>query len=72
LHNQLKSTQHQLKTVTTKVNVALSKASRAADAKKFLLEEVENLGKAMKCESSELFDLLCGLGLSSVTFFPLL
>jgi hypothetical protein len=54
LHGQLKNTQHQLKTVTAKVDVALSKASRAADAEKFLLEEVENLGKAMKCESSKL------------------
>jgi hypothetical protein len=42
---------------TSKVDVALSKASRAADAEKFLLEEVENLGKAMKCESSEI--LIC-------------
>jgi hypothetical protein len=53
LRDQLKNTQHQLKIVTAKVDVALSKASQAADAKKFLLEEVENLGKAMKCESSE-------------------
>jgi hypothetical protein len=51
LRNQLKNTQHQLKAVTAKVDVALSKVSRAADAKKFLLEEVENLGKALKCES---------------------
>jgi hypothetical protein len=54
LRDQLKNTQHQLKAVTAKVDVALSKASRAADAEKFLLEEVENLGKAMKCESFEL------------------
>jgi hypothetical protein len=59
LGDQLKNTQHQLKTVTAKVNVALSKASRAADAKKFLLEEVENLGKAMKCESPALLICLC-------------
>jgi hypothetical protein len=57
LCDQLKSTQHQLKTVTAKVDVALSKVSRAADAERFLLEEVENLGKAMKCESSEI--LIC-------------
>jgi hypothetical protein len=49
--------QHQLKIVTAKVDVALSKASRAADAERFLLEEVENLGKAMKCESSKI--LIC-------------
>jgi hypothetical protein len=58
LRDQLKNTQHQLKIVTAKVDVALSKASRATDAEKFLLEEVKNLGKAMKCESSELLDLL--------------
>jgi hypothetical protein len=63
LCDQLKNTQHQLKAVTAKVDVALSKASWAADAKKFLLEEVENLGKALKCESLELFGLLCGLSL---------
>jgi hypothetical protein len=57
LCDQLKNTQHQLKTVTAKVDVALSKASRAADAERFLLEEVENLGKAMKCESSKI--LIC-------------
>jgi hypothetical protein len=50
LRDQLKGTQQELKTVTAKVNVALSKASQAADAEKFLLEEIENLGKAMKCE----------------------
>jgi hypothetical protein len=55
--------QHQLKAVTAKVDVALSKASRAADAKKFLLEEIESLGKSLKCESFELPGLLCGLNL---------
>jgi hypothetical protein len=59
LCDQLKNTQHQLKIVTAKVNVALSKASRAADAERFLLEEVESLGKAMKCESSKLLICLC-------------
>jgi hypothetical protein len=44
-----------LKVVTAKVNVALSKASLAADAEKFLLDEVENLGKALKCEFSVSF-----------------
>jgi hypothetical protein len=46
-----------LKIVTTKVDVALSKASRAMDVEKFLLEEIENLGKAMKCKSFEF--LIC-------------
>jgi hypothetical protein len=67
LRDQLKSTQHQLKVVTAKVDVALSKASRAANAEKFLLEEVENLGKALKCESFTPFGPLLGLGLSSMT-----
>jgi hypothetical protein len=53
LRDQLKNTQQQLRAVTAKIDVALSKASRAADAKKFLLEEIENLGKALKCESFE-------------------
>jgi hypothetical protein len=72
LRDQLKNTQHQLKVVTAKVDVALSKASRAADAEKFLLEEVENLGKALKCESFAPFGPLHGLSLSSMTFFFLL
>jgi hypothetical protein len=46
-----------LKTITAKVDVALSKASQAADAEKFLLEEIENIGKAMKCKTFEL--LIC-------------
>jgi hypothetical protein len=61
LCDQLKNTQHQLKIVTAKVDVALSKASRAADAERFLLEEVESLGKAMKCKSSELLICLCSM-----------
>jgi division protein CdvB (Snf7/Vps24/ESCRT-III family) len=54
LRDQLKGTQQELKAVTAKVDVALSKASRATDAEKFLLEEIKNLGKAMKCKSFEL------------------
>jgi hypothetical protein len=54
LRDQLKNTQHQLKIVTAKVDVALSKALRAMDVEKFLLEEIKNLGKAMKCVSFEL------------------
>jgi hypothetical protein len=61
LCDQLKNAQHQLKIVTAKVDVALSKASRAMDAKKFLLEEIENLGKAMKCESFELLIYFCSM-----------
>jgi hypothetical protein len=50
LRDQLKNTQHQLKVVTARVDVALSKASLAANAERFLLDEVENLGKALQCE----------------------
>jgi hypothetical protein len=39
-----------LKIVTAKVDVALSKASLASDTEKFLLGEIENLGKAMECK----------------------
>jgi hypothetical protein len=39
-----------LRRVTAKVDVALSKASLAADAERFLLGEIDNLGKAMKCK----------------------
>jgi hypothetical protein len=69
LRDQLKNTQHQLKAVTAKVDVALSKASWAADAEKFLLEEVENLGKSLKCESFKLFGPLYYLSLWNLTFF---
>jgi hypothetical protein len=48
----LKSSQHELKRVTAKVDVALSKASLARDAEEFLLGEIKNLGKAMECKSS--------------------
>jgi hypothetical protein len=63
LRDQLKNTQHQLKAVTAKVDVATSKASRAVDDKKFLLKEIESLRKSLKCESFELPGLLCGLNL---------
>jgi hypothetical protein len=52
LHDQLKSAQYELKRVTAKVDVALSKALLAGDAEKFIISEVENLGKAMECKSS--------------------
>jgi hypothetical protein len=55
LHDQLQNTQCQLKVVTAKVDVALSKASHAANCEKFLLDEIENLGKSLKCESLDLF-----------------
>jgi hypothetical protein len=50
LRDQLKCAQQELKTVTAKVDIALSKASLAADAEKFLLGEIGNLGKAMECK----------------------
>jgi hypothetical protein len=46
----------------------LSKASRATNAKKFLLEEIENLGKAMKCESFELLICFCSMIVTCDTF----
>jgi hypothetical protein len=55
LRDQLRSTQQQLKAVTAKVDIALSKASHAQDGEKFLLEEIKNLGKSLKCKSFELF-----------------
>jgi hypothetical protein len=48
----LKSAQHELKRITAKVDVALSKASLARDAEEFLLGKIENLGKAMECKYS--------------------
>jgi hypothetical protein len=50
LHDQLRCAQQELKIVTAKVDVALSKASLAADAENFRLGEIKNLGKAMKCK----------------------
>jgi hypothetical protein len=50
LRDQLKCTQQELRRVTAKVDIALSKASLAANAERFLLGEIENLGKAMKCK----------------------
>jgi hypothetical protein len=52
LRDQLRRAQQELKTVTAKVDVALSKASQAADAEIFLLGEIKNLGKAMKYKFS--------------------
>jgi hypothetical protein len=54
LRDQLQNTQRQLKVVTAKVDVALSKASHTAECEKFLLDEIENLGKSLKCESLNL------------------
>jgi hypothetical protein len=55
LRDQLQNTQRQLKVVTAKVDVALSKASHAADCEKFLLDEIETLGKSLQCESLGFF-----------------
>jgi hypothetical protein len=68
LRDQLKNTEHQLKIVTAKVDVAFSKASRATNAEKFILEEIENLGKAMKCESFELLICFCSMLITCDTF----
>jgi hypothetical protein len=55
LRDQLRTTQQQLRAVSAKVDVALSKASHAQDGKNFLLEEIDNLGKSLKCKAFELF-----------------
>jgi hypothetical protein len=52
LRDQLRRAQQELETVTVKVDVALSKASQATDAENFLLGEIENLRKAIKCKFS--------------------
>jgi hypothetical protein len=54
LRDQLRNTQQRLRAVSAKVDVALSKASYAQDGEKFLLEEIDNLGKFLKCKSFEL------------------
>jgi hypothetical protein len=46
-----------LKRVTAKIDVALSKALLAADAEQFLLGEIKNLGKAMKCKFFHALDV---------------
>jgi hypothetical protein len=69
LRDQLKSAQQGLKTVTAKVDVALSKASQAASAEKFLLDEIENLGKAMKCKTYELLICYCSSLQCAIIFF---
>jgi hypothetical protein len=61
LRDQLQNSQRQLKVVTAKVDVALSKASYAAGCEKFLLDEIENLGKSLQCESSDPFELCVDL-----------
>jgi hypothetical protein len=57
LRDLLKCTQQELKRVTAKVNVALLKASQAADTEQFLLGEIKNLGKAMKCKLFRALDM---------------
>jgi hypothetical protein len=52
LRDQLRCAQQELKIITAKVDVALSKASLAADAENFHLGEINNLGKVMKCKYS--------------------
>jgi hypothetical protein len=68
LHDQLQNTQCQLKVVTAKVDIALLKASHAADCKKFLLDEIENLGKSLKCEFLDLFCYYCVFSLQDLIF----
>jgi hypothetical protein len=48
----LRCTQQEFRRVTAQVDVARSKASRATDAERYLLGEIDSLGKAMKCKYS--------------------
>jgi hypothetical protein len=41
-----------MKRITAHIDVARSKALRAADAEGYLLSEIDSLGKAMKCKYS--------------------
>jgi hypothetical protein len=50
LRDQFKYMQQEVKRIAAQVDVACLKASRAADAEQYLIGEVENLGKAMKCK----------------------
>jgi hypothetical protein len=63
LRDQLRCTQQELRRVTAKADVALSKASRAANAEQFLLGEIDSLGKAMKCRY--FLSLMCFLLIGS-------
>jgi hypothetical protein len=71
LRDQLQNTQRQLKVVTARVDVALSKASHAANCEKFLLDEIENLGKSLKCESLDLFRCVLSLECAGFDLRPL-
>jgi hypothetical protein len=48
----LRFAQQEVKRITTQVDVARSKASWAIDADRYLLSEIDSLGKAMKCKYS--------------------
>jgi hypothetical protein len=61
-----------VKRITSQVDVARSKASRAADAERYLIGEVESLGKAMKCEYPSIIgSSFCLLLLTSSSAFLL-
>jgi hypothetical protein len=69
LRDQLKCTPQELKRVTAKVDVALTKALLAVDAERFLLGEIENLGKAMKCKFFRALDVFSFRSASSNHLF---
>jgi hypothetical protein len=50
LRDQLKRVQQELKRITTHIDVARSIASQAAAAERYLLSEIDSLGKSLKCE----------------------
>jgi hypothetical protein len=54
LRDQLRRAQQEVKWITAHVDVARSKASQAAVAERYLLSEIDSLGKSLKCEYSSI------------------
>jgi hypothetical protein len=54
LRDQLRRDQQDVKRITAHVDVARSKASQAATAERYLLSEIDSLGKSLKCEYSSI------------------
>jgi hypothetical protein len=73
LRDQLRCAQQEVKRITAQVDVACLKASWAADAERYLLGEIDILGKAMKCKYPSVvgssFRLLLLTSLSALLLF---
>jgi hypothetical protein len=50
LRHQLERAQQEQKRITALIDVARSKASQAAASERYLLSEIDSLGKSLKCE----------------------